>query len=155
VHGVWRRDGYEISTDPARVDVDVVHAFLQRSYWAPDTTRNVLERSIAGSLVFGVYDADGAQVGFARVITDYATVAYMADVFVHEDQRGRGLGVWLVETIVAHPALQGMRVFRLATLDAHGLYEKFGFRRLAHPERMMELKDPLADLPDIPEHTSR
>lgn len=101
-----------------------------------------------GSLVFGMYDSDGAQVGFARVITDYATFAYMADVFVHEDQRGHGLGVWLIETIVAHPALQGMRVFRLATADAHGLYEKFGFQRLAHPERMMEIVNPTVELPD-------
>ncbi len=145
---LWRRDGYEISTDRERVDVDVVHAFLQRSYWAPDIGREVVERSIAGSLVFGVYDAAGAQVGFARVITDYATFAYMADVFVHEDERGSGIGVWLVETIVGHPALQGMRVFRLATADAHGLYEKFGFRRLAHPERMMEIMDPPVELPD-------
>jgi GNAT superfamily N-acetyltransferase len=137
----WRRGEYTISTDAARIDLDVVHGYLARSYWSRGVARDVVARSIAGSLNFGLYLGD-VQVGFARVITDYAAFAYLADVFVLEEHRGRGLGVWLVETIVAHPALQGLRVFRLATKDAHSLYEKAGFRPLAHPERMMEIVTP-------------
>jgi GNAT superfamily N-acetyltransferase len=137
----WLRGAYVISTDTARVDVDVVHGYLARSYWASGISRDVVERSIAGSLNFGVYRGD-AQVGFARVITDYATFGYLADVFVLEAHRGQKLGVWLIETVMAHPRLQGFRVWRLATKDAHGLYEKYGFRALAHPERMMEIVDP-------------
>jgi GNAT superfamily N-acetyltransferase len=137
-----RRGDYTISTDPALVDIDVVHAFLARSYWAAGVSRDVVERSVAGSLVFGVYRGVG-QVGFARVITDFATTAYLADVFVLEAHRGRGLAAWLMETIHAHPRLQGLRVWRLATKDAHALYEKAGWRRVAHPERLMEIIDPL------------
>ena len=121
--------------------MDVVHAFLRRSYWAAGVSREVVERSIAHSLCFGVYRGD-EQIGFARVITDFATTAYLADVFVLEEHRGRKLSVWLMETIRAHPSLQGMRVWRLATKDAHGLYEKVGFTPLAHPERLMEIIDP-------------
>jgi GNAT superfamily N-acetyltransferase len=139
----WRRDGYVISTDAARVDVDLVHAFLTRdSYWARGITRDVVARSIEHSLVFGAYDGNGAQVGFARAITDMATTAYVADVFVLPSHRGHGLGIWLIACMRAHPDLQRLRVWRLATLDAHGLYEKHGFRPLAHPERLMEIIDP-------------
>lgn len=137
----WRRGQYVISTDRSRIDLDVVHAFLARSYWAEGIPRDVVRRSVEGSLAFGVYH-DGRQVGGARVITDYATIGYVADVFVLEEHRGRGVGVWLMQTIMAHPALQEFRVWRLATRDAHGLYEKVGFRRAAHPENIMEIVDP-------------
>ena len=137
----WTRGDYTISTDPARVDVEAVTAFLARSYWAKGITRDVVERAVAGSLSFGLYHGE-TQVGLTRVITDYATFAYLADVYVLEEHRGRRLGVWLIETVRAHSLLQGMRVWRLVTLDAHGLYEKSGFRPLAHPERMMEIVDP-------------
>ena len=150
----WRRDGYVISTDPARVDVDVVHAFLTHdSYWARGIARGVVARSIEHSLVFGVYHegGGGAQAGFARAITDRATIAYVADVFVLPAHRGRGLGVWLMECMRAHPDLQGLRVWRLATLDAHGLYEKQGFSPLAHPERLMEIIDPDVFAGEAPE----
>ena len=138
----WARDdGYVISTDPARVDIDVVHGFLTTSYWAAGISRDVVARAVAHSLDFGVY-RHGEHVGFARVITDYATIGYVADVFVVPEHRGKHLGVWLMETIMAHPALQGFRVWRLATRDAHGLYEKFGFRRAARPESIMEILNP-------------
>ena len=137
----WRRDEYRISTDPALIDLDVVHGYLVRSYWSARVTRDVVARSIEHSLSFGLY-TDAAQIGFARVITDYATIGYLADVFVLEEYRGRKLAVWLVETVMSHPRLQNLRVFRLGTRDAHSLYEKVGFRRLAHPERMMEITSP-------------
>ncbi len=139
--GEYHRGEYVISTDPARVDLDVACAFLERSYWAHGITRELVARSIEGSLNFGLYLRD-SQIGFARVITDYATFGYVADVFVLEEHRGKKLGVWLMETIRAHPELQSLRVWRLATKDAHTLYEKVGFRALAHPERMMEIVDP-------------
>jgi GNAT superfamily N-acetyltransferase len=137
----WREGAYVISTDPAKIDLDVVCGVLARSYWAEGISQEVVERSIAGSLNFGLY-LGAAQIGFARVVTDYATFGYLADVFVLEEHRGKRLSVWLMETIMAHPQLQGLRVWRLATKDAHRLYEKVGFRELAHPERMMEIVDP-------------
>jgi GNAT superfamily N-acetyltransferase len=129
--------GYEISTDPARLDLDVIHGFLRETYWAKGTTRATVERSIANSIPFGLYAPDGAQAGFARVVTDRAVFAYLGDVFVLPEHRGRGLGVWLVETVLAHPDLQGLRRFHLATADAHGLYARFGFRP-SDPARMMD-----------------
>ncbi|HEU4656818.1 MAG TPA: GNAT family N-acetyltransferase [Capillimicrobium sp.] len=129
--------GYEISTDPARLDLDVIHGFLRTAYWSPGVAREVVERSIANSIPFGLYAPDGAQAGFARVVTDRAVFAYLGDVFVLPEHRGRGLGVWLVETVLAHPDLQGLRRFHLATADAHGLYARFGFRP-ADPARMMD-----------------
>jgi len=137
----WRRGDYVISTDRGRLDIDAIHTFLTRSYWAKGIPRDVVARSIEGSLCFGLFHG-GEQVGFARVITDYATTGYLADVFVLEEHRGHGLGVWLIDTVMRHPALQGFRVWRLGTRDAHGLYEKFGWRPLAHPERLMEIVDP-------------
>jgi GNAT superfamily N-acetyltransferase len=134
-------EGYEIDTDPGRVDIDVVHAWLTRSYWARGIPRSVVERSLRGSLVWGVYQGT-RQVGFARVITDKATFAWLCDVFVVEEHQGRGLGPWLMRIIRQHPDLQGLRRFLLATRDAHGLYEKVGFQRLAAPERFMEIVDP-------------
>ena len=137
----WMRGNYTVTDDPSRVDVDVVHRYLARSYWAQGITRDVVARSIANSLTFTLIHGD-TQVGFARTITDRATMAYLADVFVLEEHQGRGLGVWLMECIMSHPDLQGLRVFRLATQDAHGLYAKFGFTPIAKPERMMEIIDP-------------
>jgi GNAT superfamily N-acetyltransferase len=133
-------NGYEISTDPARLDVAYVHGFLTESYWSPGVARETVELSIAGSLPFGLYAPGGAQAGFARVVTDRATYAWLADVFVGEEHRGRGLGVWLVQTVLAHPELQGLRRWALATRDAHALYERFGFARVEGSERYMELR---------------
>ncbi len=136
-----RRGGYAVSTDPARLDLDVIHAFLVTSYWSPGIPRATVERAIAGSLNFGLYAGD-AQIGFARVVTDRATFAYLADVFVLPAHRGSGLGVWLVECVLAHPALAGLRRFTLATRTAHALYARFGFTPLAHPEYQMEISRP-------------
>jgi GNAT superfamily N-acetyltransferase len=132
-------NGYEISTDPARLDLDVIHGYLCEAYWSPGVARDVVERSIARSLCFGLYAPGGAQAGFARAVTDGATFAWIADVFVLDPHRGRGLGVWLMETLLAHPDLQGLRRTVLATKDAHLLYERFGFEPLPLPERWMSL----------------
>ena len=121
----WVRDGYAISDDPSRLDIDVIHGFLARSYWALDVPRETVERSIEHSLNFGLYRGED-QIGYARVVTDYARFAYLADVFVLEEHRGRGLGIWLVELVVAHPRLQGLQRWMLGTRDAHSLYEKVG-----------------------------
>jgi GNAT superfamily N-acetyltransferase len=132
-------NGYEISTDPARLDLDLIHGYLREAYWSPGVPRDVVKRSIARSLCFGLYAPDGAQAGFARVVTDGATFAWIADVFVLDPHRGRGLGVWLMETVLAHPDLQGLRRIVLATKDAHELYERFGFVPLPTPERWMSV----------------
>ena len=134
----WWRHDLEISTDPARLDVDWVHASLAGTYWATNIPREIVERSIAGSLTFGIYGG-ARQIGFARVVTDHATFAWIADVFVDPEYRGRGVSVWLMEVIRAHPQLQGLRRWLLATRDAHGLYRKFGFEPLHEPERFMEI----------------
>jgi len=127
-----------ISDDKARLDRALVHRYLsERSYWAKGAPRKIVERSVEHSLCFGIYRA-GQQVGFARVVTDFATFAWLADVFILEEQRGQGLGKRLVAAVFAHPRLQGLRRFMLGTLDAHGLYAKFGFKPLAQPERFME-----------------
>jgi len=137
----WSRGALSISTEPSRIDRTLVHEFLRgRSYWAAGIPREVVDRSIDGALCFGVYEG-GAQVGFARVITDRATFAYLADVFVLEPHRGRGIATWLMEVIVGHPDLQGLRRWILMTRDAHGLYERFGFRPMADPSRCMEIVD--------------
>ena len=133
------RGSFSVSTDRARLDLDAIHAFLSRSYWATGIPRSVVERSIQGSLCFGVYAA-GQQVGFARIITDEATYAYLADVYVLQEYRGQGLATWLMEVIMAHPALQGLRRFALVTRDAHGLYSRLGFRPLQNPENHMEIR---------------
>jgi GNAT superfamily N-acetyltransferase len=132
-----RRGTFLISTDRSLIQPEVVHGFLTGSYWAAGVPREVVERSIEHSLVFGVYEG-ATQVGFARLITDYTTFAYLADVFILETWRGRGLGTWLAQTIVEHPELQGLRRWLLATRDAHALYEKVGFTPLVRPERWME-----------------
>jgi GNAT superfamily N-acetyltransferase len=131
------RENLSISTDPARLDLDAVTDLLSRSYWAAGRKRETIARSFEHSLVFGVYDGE-KQIGLARIVSDYTTYAWLCDVFIHEDYRGRGLGKWLLETILAHPELQGLRRFVLATRDAHGLYAQYGFTPLASPDRWME-----------------
>jgi GNAT superfamily N-acetyltransferase len=133
----WERGEYTISTERRRLDIDVIHGFLSRSYWAEGIPREVVERSLEHSLPFGVYHGP-RQVGLARVISDYATFAYIGDVFILEEYRGRGLSKWLLEVIVSHPELQGLRRWILMTRDAHGLYQKVGFQPSRTPERMME-----------------
>jgi len=139
----WHRDGFTISTDPARLDLDAVYAYLSSSYWSKGIPRDVMERSIANALPFGLYEG-ATQVGFGRVVSDRATIAYVGDVFVLEPWRGRGLSRWLVECMLAHPELQGLRRWMLRTRDAHGLYEKCGFTPFASPEGWMEIwnRDP-------------
>jgi GNAT superfamily N-acetyltransferase len=132
------KNGFSISTDPERLDLDVIHGFLTESYWAKGVPREVVARSIENALCFGIY-SDGKQVGFARVISDYATYAYIGDVFVLEGYRGRGLSKWLMECIMQHPRLQGLRRWSLVTGDAHGLYSQFGFTPLQSPELWMEI----------------
>jgi len=136
---ITRVNTYDISTDPTRLQPAAIHAYLTRSYWSPGIPQEVVERAIANSLCFGIY-LGPAQVGFARVVTDKATFAYLADVYVLEEHRGQGLSKRLVETIQAHPELQGLRRFLLATKDAHGLYAQFGFAAPARPENLMEMR---------------
>jgi GNAT superfamily N-acetyltransferase len=138
----FERDGYTISTDKARLDVAAVHAYLSRSYWSPGIPKTIVQHAIEGALCFGLFTASGEQVGFARAITDGATFAYLADVYVLEEHRGKGLGKWIVETILAHPSLQGLRRILLATRDAHKLYAQFGFQPLATPESLMSIHRP-------------
>jgi len=136
------RGPYVISTDPRRLDRRLIHDFLAHtSYWARDIPFELVTHAIDHSLCFGLYDG-GGQIGLARVVTDYATVGYLADVFVLPAHRGRGLSKWLMETVVAHPALQGFRRFLLNTRDAHGLYRQTGFTALSKPEWAMERFDP-------------
>lgn len=132
-----RRGEYLVSTDPGLVDLAVVHAFLTRSYWSPGISADDVAHSIRHSLPFGLYRG-GRQVGFARVVTDYVKMAYVADVFVLEESRGEGLGKLLVEAVLSHPELQGVWRWLLVTQDAHGLYRQFGFAELDRPERYME-----------------
>lgn len=137
----WSSGQFEVSTDPARVDLSVVHGFLTNSYWARGIPLETVRRSLQHSICFGVYKGK-QQAGFARVITDRATFGYLADVFVLDEFRGNGLSRWLMQCIVEHPELQGLRRWCLVTRDAHGLYEKFGFKALPAPERWMERHDP-------------
>ena len=138
----YRRDEFVISTDRERLSLDVIHNFLTNCYWAKGIPRNVVAQSIEHSLCFGIYDGSGAQIGFARVVSDFATVAYLGDVFVLESHRGRGLSKWLMQCVVQHPALQNLRRWILLTRDAHGLYSQFGFTPVTAPERYMELHQP-------------
>lgn len=132
----WR-DDYEISDDRSRLDVWAIWRFLSRAYWSPGVPREVVERAIAGSICFGLYAPDGAQAGFARAVTDGISFAWLADVFVLEQHRGRGLGAWLVETALDHRGLRDVRHVMLATADAHELYGRFGFQSLDDPGRWM------------------
>ena len=136
-----KQTDYSISTDTSRFDIDLIFRFLTTCYWAEGIPRDVVEKSIRNSLCFGVFDGE-KQVGFARVITDRATYAYIGDVFILESHRGRGLGKQLMQVIMEHPELQGLRRWSLVTRDAHALYEQFGFTALAHPQRYMERHDP-------------
>ena len=132
------RDPFTISTDPARLDMDAVVDMLARAYWAVGRPREKTERAFENSLVFGVYDGD-KQIGMARVVTDFAVFAYLCDVFIHEDYRARGLGKWLMQTIMNHPDLAEMRRWLLVTSDAHGLYRQYGFTTIEDPERWMQM----------------
>jgi len=135
------KEHFTISTDPSRLDRDVIADMLARSYWASGRPRETLERALDNSLVFGIYEGD-KQVGIARVVSDYAVFAYLCDVIIHEDYRTHGLGKWLIETVMAHPDLQGLRRWSLATRDAHGLYKQYGWNPLTNPGNWMEILNP-------------
>jgi GNAT superfamily N-acetyltransferase len=137
VHYEWQRDGYTITTDPRRFDLAAIHRFLTTTYWSPGIPLEVLRRAIDDSVCFGILRG-GEQAGFGRVVTDRATFGYLADVFVLESHRGRGLSKWLMECIDAHPDLQGFRRWMLFTRDAHGLYRRFGYVPLDNPDRCMQ-----------------
>ena len=137
------RKGYKISTDQDLLDLDVIHNYLSNeSYWSKGITKERVQRSIENSMCFGVYK-DGKQVGLARVVTDKAIFAYLCDVFILDEYRGNGLSKWLLQTILAHPDLQGLKRWILATLDAHGLYKQFGFAPLSNPDRWMDIFTPI------------
>ncbi len=140
MNGHWQRGDYTITTDKTHLDIDVIHGFLNTSYWAAGRSAETIRISIENSLVFGIFKSN-EQVGFARIITDYATFAWIADVFVLDAHRGKGLSKWLMEVIISHPELQGFRRWVLATKDAHDLYRKYGFTELTRPERWMERHD--------------
>jgi GNAT superfamily N-acetyltransferase len=135
---------FDISTDSTRLDIDLVHEFLKSSYWAEGRRRSVVERALRNSLCFGVYREE-RQVAFARVVSDRAVFAYLMDVFVIPEFRGRGISKALMRAILSHPDLQNLRMFLLGTRDAHGLYAQFGFGPLANPERLMAIQDPDSD----------
>lgn len=136
--------GYHLTDDPARIDVDAVHAFLSRCYWATGIPRETVARSLAHSLCLGIYAPDGAQVGLFRIVTDRATFAYLCDVYVLESHRGRGLAKAALRLLLSHPQLQGLRRMHLVTQDAHALYAQFGFSVVAEPQRHMERRNPSA-----------
>jgi GNAT superfamily N-acetyltransferase len=140
----YQKDEFTISTDKSRLQIEVIQKFLvQDSYWARSRTPEQTRTAIENSLCFGIY-LENKQIGFARVVSDCATFAYLGDVFVLEEFRGRGLSKWLMEVMISHPQLQNLRRWILATKDAHGLYEQFGFHGLKFPERWMELPAPNA-----------
>ncbi len=135
-------EGYLISDDPARLDVDAIHAYLTRSYWSAGVPRDVIERAVRHSLCVGLYTAGGEQVGLVRVVTDFATFAWLCDVYVLEAHRGRGLSKALMRVVMSHPDLRTVRRFTLGTRDAHGLYVQFGFVPVPRPESQMEKRQP-------------
>jgi GNAT superfamily N-acetyltransferase len=135
------RGEFLLSTDRSRLDLKKIHGFLTRCYWANGIPKETVARSIEHSLCFGMYNTE-TEVGFARVISDYATFAYLGDVFVLEPYRGQGLGKWMLQCIMAHPCLQGLRRWTLLTRDAHALYAQFGFTPVKAPERYMEIHNP-------------
>jgi len=145
----WRRGEYTISTDNQRLNLAIIHDFIaNQSYWGRGRRIQTVQRSLDHSLNFGIFKED-RQVGFARVVTDFATFGWIADVFILEEHRGRGLAKWLMESILSHPQLQGFRRWVLATKDAHELYQKFGFQKLRRPERWLERPDPqMLEAPD-------
>lgn len=137
----FKRDRFVISDDPAKLDLAAICDFLSRAYWAETRPRDLIEKSIQFSLNFGIYDGE-RQIGFARVVSDRAIFAYLCDVFIHEDYRGQTLGKWMMDCVMSHPDLQGMKRWCLLTRDAHGLYSQFGFTELNDPSRWMEKLDP-------------
>jgi N-acetylglutamate synthase-like GNAT family acetyltransferase len=137
----WIKDGYLVSTDKSKIDVETVHHFLSHSYWAENIPLDIVRKSIENSLCFGIYHQKKL-VGFARAISDFATFAYLADVFILPEERGKGLSKWLIGIILEHPQLHGLRRFTLATRDAHSLYAQFGFSLFDKPERWMQKHDP-------------
>jgi len=140
--------GYRITTNVTEMNLQVIHGFLANSYWAKDIPLSTLRQAMENSLCFGVLAVEGEQVAFARMVTDRTTYAYLADVFVIDSHRGRGIAKWLVQSIMEHPDLQGLRRISLITRDAHGLYAKLGFKPLVHPERTMEVWSPNVYKPD-------
>ena len=139
----WTRENFTISDEPERLQLEAILEYLAQAYWSNQRPRAVIEKSLKHSLCFGVYEFE-TQIGFARVISDHATFAYLADVFILESHQGHELGKWLVQTILEHPDLQGLRRWMLATRDAHGLYAQFGFSALENPDRYMTKFDPTA-----------
>ena len=137
----WQNGNYTISTDISRLNIIYIHSFLTTSYWAEGIPVATVKKSIENSMCFGLYEHD-KQIGFARMITDKATFGYLADVFIDEAYRGRGLSKWLMEVITGHPDLQGFRRWMLGTRDAHGLYRQFGFTDLTMPDRWMQIHKP-------------
>jgi GNAT superfamily N-acetyltransferase len=129
---------YKVSDDPSQLDVKAMHAYLKRAYWSEEIPLDVVERAVSASLCIGAYDSNGAQVGLARFISDFATFAYVCDVYVLEEHRGHGLSKAMMAMATSHPKLQGLRRWTLVTLDAHGLYEQVGFKPIARPEQFME-----------------
>jgi GNAT superfamily N-acetyltransferase len=138
---MWRKDRFWITTDKSKLDIPFIHQFLTSSYWAMGISQEIVQRCVDGAVCFGVFHED-QQIGFARVVTDKASFGYLADVFIDEAWRGKGLSKWLMEVIIQHPDLQGFRRFLLATRDAHGLYRQFGFTDLNNPERWMQIHHP-------------
>jgi GNAT superfamily N-acetyltransferase len=136
------RGGYTLSSDPTKLDVVAMHAYLSRSYWSPGIPLEIVAAAARNSLCFGLYDAQGKQVGLARVVTDHATFAYLCDVYVLEEHRGKGLGKWMVETVCAHPALTGARRVMLGTRDAHELYRRHGFAAPPNDGVLMQILRP-------------
>jgi GNAT superfamily N-acetyltransferase len=144
-------EGYQVSTDLARLDLHRIHRFLTTSYWSPGIPFDIVARAVTNSLPFGLYAPDGSQVGFARTVTDFATYAYLADVYVEGEHRGKGLGKFLIDCVVSEPRLQNLRRWALATADAHGLYARHGFRSSPTPETHMFLERSASQLwPDRP-----
>ncbi len=143
-----KRDGFAISTDPSRLDVDAVERLARSSYWALGRPRDSIERSLRNSLCFGLYETQSArQIGLTRVVTDYATFAWLCDVIIEEEHRGKGLGTWMMDTVFEHPDLRDVGRWILATQDAHGLYRRYGFTPAAYPERWMERIRPKSERP--------
>jgi len=138
----FKKDNYTISTDQSLLQFDVIHDFLRTSYWSPAIPMDVVKRAAEGSIAFGIYKDSGEQVGYARVVSDCATFAYLGDVFVLDSERGKGLSKWLMTCILQLPELQGLRRWSLATRDAHGLYAQFGFTPLDTPETVMQIARP-------------
>lgn len=139
MHIEHHRGRFTVSTDPAKLDIDAIHEFLTNCYWSEGIPKEIVKRAMKHSLCFGLYD-NTRQIGFARVISDFTTYAYLCDVYILEPFRGKGLGTWLMSCVVKHPDLQGLRRFTLLTRDAHGLYQKFGFTAMKDPSRYMEIR---------------